>query len=231
MERRVLAVRHGDEPLDDRATAWLRRARYVVETRCPYRGETLGVPISISATVIYGGRDNVYETGTYPFLPEEYQWIDACLKAGVKVLGTCQEALMIAHHLGAWAGPRKREIFEFDYYEITPTAEAGDFLTAPLTVCQAHFHTFDLPSGAERSASNDNYENQAIRLEKNVYGLQFHPEVTKPGFRRWQREKAHVYRRRGVQDRVDQDRLLSKHDALQGAWFEGFLENFTEGAA
>lgn len=231
MEQRVLSVRHGDEPLDDRVATWLNSVGYSVDTRRPYLGETLGNPDGITATVIYGGRYHVYATDTYPFLLEEYRWIDACLRAGVKVLGICQGAQMIAHHLGAWAGPREQEIFEFGYYEITPAADAGDFLTAPLTVCQAHFHTFDLPYGAVRLAGNDNYENQAFRLGESVYGLQFHPEVTAQGFRRWQTEKAQVYGRPGVQNRAEQDRLLAQHDVVQGVWFEGFLDSFIGRAA
>ncbi|MBV6634898.1 MAG: glutamine amidotransferase, partial [Mameliella sp.] len=121
MGQRVLSVRHGDEPLDDRATAWLENAGYTVDTRRLFGGEVLGVPgDDLAATIIYGGLYNVYETDRHPFLKEEYRWIDACLTAGIKVLGICQGAQMIAHHHGAWAGARKREIFEFGYYRITP---------------------------------------------------------------------------------------------------------------
>lgn len=232
MAKRVLSVRHGDEPLDDRATAWLRNAGYVVETRRPFKGETLGVPEDdLAATIIYGGLYNVYETGRHPFLREEYRWLDACLNAGVPVLGICQGCQMIAHHLGAWAGPRAEEIFEFGYYEITPAPGAGGFLDAPLTVTQAHFHTFELPGGAVRLAGNANYQNQAFRWGDITFGLQFHPEVTPTGFRRWQEEKREAYGRPGVQSRDMQDALMARHDAAQAAWFEGFLGSFIGGAA
>ncbi|MDU8943566.1 glutamine amidotransferase-related protein [Ovoidimarina sediminis] len=227
MGPRVLSVRHGDEPLDDRATNWLERSGYIVDTRRPFRGEALGAPgDDLAATIVYGGPYNACETDRHPFLRDEYRWIDACMSAGVKVLGICQGAQMIAHHCGAWAGARETEIFEFGYYEIVPTEAAGDFLARPLTVCQAHFHTFDLPDGAERLAANDNYENQAFRLGESVYGLQFHAEVTEPGFRRWQAQKAEAYGRPGAQSRAEQDRLLTEHDAAQGLWFEGFLDRF-----
>lgn len=231
MEQRVLCVRHGDEPLDDYATAWLIKSGYSVETVRPFRGELLGDPEGIAATLIYGGPYNAYDTGCNPFLREEYRWIDACLKAGLKVLGFCQGAQMVAHHFGAWAGARETEIFEFGYYEIEPTAEAGKFLPAPMTVCQAHFHTFDLPSGAVHLARNDNYENQAFRLGEKVYGFQFHPEVSKTGFRRWQVEKHDVYGRPGVQSPAEQNRLLAQHGTAQRAWFENFLSNFIGTAA
>lgn len=232
MGQRVLSVRHGDEPLDDRATSWLERAGYSVETRRPFRGEPLGVPCDdLVATIVYGGPYDVYETDRHPFLNDEYRWIDACLKAGVKVLGICQGAQMIAHHHGAWAGARAHEIFEFGYYEIAPAEGAHDFLAGPLTVCQAHFHTFDLPHGAVRLAGNASYENQAFRMGDTVYGVQFHPEVTETGFRRWQVQKAHAYARPGAQSQEEQDRLLDEHDPAMGAWFEGFLDRFIGRAA
>ena len=43
-----------------------------------------------------------------------------------------------------------------------------------LGICQAHFHTFDLPSGAVHLASRQTYHNQPFRIGKNVYGFQFH---------------------------------------------------------
>ncbi len=204
MCQRVLLVRHGDEPADDRIVTWLTQASYEIDSRKPFAGDLLGDPgDDLAGTVIYGGPFNVYETEKYPFLKEEYRWIDACLKADVPVLGLCQGAQQIAYHLGAWAGPRDHEIFEFGYYRIEPTNEAAGFMDAPMWATQAHYHTFDLPEGAVRLAGNENYENQAFRIGDKVYGFQFHPEVTIEGFRRWQKSKKDVYDRPGVQNRED----------------------------
>lgn len=234
MARRVLLVRHGDEPPDDRFQTWCETAGYRIETRKPFKGEPLGAPRDdLAATVIYGGRFNVYETGRHPFLLEEYRWIDACLTAGIPMLGICQGCQQIAHHLGARAGPRAPEVFEFGYYPVMPTPEARaeGFLEAPLVVTQAHFHTFELPRGAVRLAGNDAYENQAFRIGGRVYGLQFHPEVTQAGFRRWQEQKTGAYARPGVQTRAEQDRRMARHDAAQAVWFLGFLDGFIGRAA
>jgi GMP synthase (glutamine-hydrolysing) len=222
---RVQLVRHGDEPADDRVVSWLTEAGYEIDSRKPFAGDLLGEPDEdLAGTVIYGGLYNVYETGQHPFLNEEYRWIARCLEADVPMLGICQGAQMIAWHLGAWAGPRTDEIFEFGYYPIEPAPGAGDFLSAPMRVTQAHFHTFDLPDGAVRLAGNANYENQAFRWGDKVYGFQFHPEVTIEGFRRWQRQKWKVYDRPGVQQPDEQTRLMYEHDAAQAEWFYGFMD-------
>ncbi|MEM7520305.1 MAG: glutamine amidotransferase, partial [Pseudomonadota bacterium] len=217
------------EPSDDRVVTWLTQAGYFVDQRKPFAGEPLGdVTDDLAATVIYGGPYNVYETDTHPFLNEEYRWIDACLKADVPMLGLCQGAQQIAHHLGAWAGATPQATYEFGYYQIdpTPTAKSDGFLTEPLHVTQAHFHTFDLPDGAHHLASSETYENQAFRIGQNVYGFQFHPEVTIEGFRRWQVTKLDIAGQNGVQTIESQNRLMHAHDAEQAAWFYAFLNRF-----
>lgn len=227
MVQRVLLVRHGNEPADDRVVSWLTQAGYHVDSRKPFAGDSLGeVGDDLAGTVIYGGKYNAYDTDLHGFLNDEYRWIEKCLRADVPILGICQGAQMLARHLGAWAGPTEREIFEFGYYRIDPAPEAAGFLERPLWVTQAHFHTFDLPTGAVCLAENDNYRNQAFRYGDKVYGFQFHAEVTIEGFRRWQKQKWNVYDRPGVQSLQEQTSLMYEHDAAQANWFYGFLDGF-----
>ena len=177
----------------------------------------------IAGSVIYGGKYEVYETGRFPFLNEEYRWIDACLKAGTPLLGICQGAQQIAWHLGAEVGPVESGLCEFGYYPIYPAEGAGDFLPAPIHVTQSHFHTFGLPRGAELLATSDSFANQAFRYGEKVYALQFHAEVTIEGFRRWQDALSAYYDKPGAQPRDRQERLMHLHDAAQADWFYGFL--------
>ncbi len=229
---RVLLVRHGDGPTDDRVTTWAAANGFEIDHRRPFQGDALGeVEEDIAATVIFGGMFNVYETDKHPFLKEEYRWIEAALKAGIPMLGICQGAQQIAYALGAWAGAREGGAHEFGYHRVEPTAEAGEFMTSPLHVPQAHFHTFDLPDGAVRLARNDAYENQAFRYGDQVYGVQFHPEVTAEGFRRWQPSSVELQGTRGVQTIAEQNRLMAEHDPAVDAWFNGFLDQWIGGRA
>ncbi len=225
MSQRVVLVRHGDDPPDDRVVTYLTQAGFTPDIRRPFRGDLLGdVTDDVAGTVIYGGPYNAYDTELHPFLNEEYRWIGAALDAGIPTLGLCQGAQMIAYHEGEWAGAPDSGLHEFGYYEIAPTGADPDFMPGPLFCTQAHYHTFDLPKGAVHLARSASFEHQAFRLGNNVYGFQFHPEQTIEGFRRWQNWPTANYGKPGAQDRETQTQLMLQHDAAQAEWFYSFLE-------
>lgn len=227
MGRRVLLVRHGDGPVDDHVAEWAKDAGYQVDIRRPFKGDLLGdVDDDLAGSVIYGGMFNVYETDKHPFLNEEYRWIDACMAADIPLFGICQGAQQIAWRLGAWAGAREPELHEFGCYRLEPTPEAAGFMDAPIWMPQAHFHTFDLPTGAVRLACSDTYENQAFRYGDKTCGVQFHPEITLEGFQRWQLAVGDFSDRPGAQTVEEQTRLLKQHGAAQKAWLTRFLDHF-----
>lgn len=225
MSKRVVLVRHGDDPPDDRVHTYMVRNGFTPELRRPYQGDELGEPDeTLAGTVVYGGPFNAYEHEQHAFLKEEDRWIEACLAADVPLLGICQGAQQIAHHLGAAVGPKPGEPHEFGYYRLDPIDANNGFLQEPLWVTQAHFHTFDIPATATHLAGTEAFPNQAYRYGDKVYGFQFHPEVTIEGFRRWQAAPWAAYGKPGSQSRAEQDRLMIEHDARQADWFYGFLD-------
>ena len=231
MQKRVVLVRHGDEPDDDRVVTFFRDRKIEPEIVRPYRGESLGeVDDSVVASCVYGGPFNVFDEAIHPFLHDEARWIRQCMAKGVPLLGICQGAQQIARVLGAEVGPKPGEPTEFGYYELKATEKGLDVFPASMFVTESHYHTFDIPPGAEHLAGSAMFPNQAFRVGEKVYAFQFHPEVTETGFRRWQEAKWARYGKPGVQTREEQDRLMREHDARQHAWFMGFLERLFGGA-
>lgn len=224
MSRRVVIIRHGDDPPDDRVYTYFQQHGFEPEVRTPFKGDELGdLTDDVVGSVVHGGPYNVFETDLHPFLIDEHRWIEQCIEREVPLLGICQGAQSIAYTLGAGAGPRPGEPHEFGYYTIYPTDAGLDILPQPLVVTQAHFHGFELPDGGELLAYSDLFPNQAFRYGKSVYGFQFHPEVTIECFRRWQRDYTNHDGCYGTQSRDEQDRMMLEHDAAQAAWFYGFL--------
>lgn len=221
----LILVRHGDDPPDDRVYVWAAEHGLTPRVIRPFKGEVIDAdPRGVAGSVVYGGPFNADAASEHPFLLEEARWIEACVEAETPLLGICQGAQQIAHVHGAWAGPLESGACEYGYYDIHPTAEAGDFLTEPITVAQAHFHAFDLPAGAVRLASSAGFPNQAMRLGERVFGFQFHPEVTIEGFRRWQTRISDLPERPGAQPLADQEARMLAADRQTADWFYPFLD-------
>ena len=227
MARRITLVTHQAPMKDDRASDHLVRLGYELDWKTPCMGGALGALTGdVAGTIVYGGKYCISEIPDLPFMQDEIRWLKACMQADLPVLGICQGAQMIAHILGAEVGPHPDGWHEFGYYPIEPTDEGRDFLPETLYMTQSHFHEFQTPKDARRLAKSALYGNQAFAWGDKVYGIQFHPEVTPAGFRRWQNAdwNAQVYGKPGVQSRAEQDRLCALHDDAMDRWFRGFLD-------
>lgn len=155
----------------------------------PYRSDP--VPDSLAewdGLIILGGPMAVYESYESLYLNDEISLIAGAIKEDFPMLGICLGSQLIAAAGGAavYPGPQR----EAGWGEVVLTEAAGKDplfagLPSPLPVFQLHGDTFDLPAGAVRLATNDLYANQAFRLGNNIYGLQFHVEVTSGLVKEW----------------------------------------------
>ena len=152
---RVIQLFHGEMPAED----WER----------------------IQALIILGGPMSVEDENQYPFLRWEKRIIRAAIDDGVPILGVCLGAQLIASTLGTTVYHGRVKEIGWSPISITPHGQVDSllgYLPESATVFQWHGDGFDLPTGAIRLASSVNYENQAFRVGRNIYGLQFHLEVT-----------------------------------------------------
>ncbi len=138
--------------------------------------------------VCLGGPMNVYEEEKYRFLKEEDILLKRIAEDNVPFLGICLGAQLIAKATGA--GVTKNPEKEIGWYKIVLTDNGlKDDLFKDLPevfkVFQWHGDTFGIPQGGKRLAFSELCQNQALKYGRNIYGIQFHVEVTKDMISQW----------------------------------------------
>jgi GMP synthase (glutamine-hydrolysing) len=73
---------------------------------------------------------------------------------------------------------------------LAPAEPALRGLGSSMMMLHWHGDAFDLPRGAVRLASTPACPNQAFRLGRNAFGVQFHPEMHQPVIETWLRADA-----------------------------------------
>jgi GMP synthase (glutamine-hydrolysing) len=122
--------------------------------------------------ILSGGPNSVYE-------PDAPQLPAALLKTGTPILGICYGMQALTHALGgSVAGSQQRE---FGHVRITHAAQSPlfDNLPAELDVWMSHGDRIERPPEGFLPLAESQHSPYAAmgNLEKNWYGVQFHPEV------------------------------------------------------
>ena len=142
----------------------------------------------VKALIVLGGPMSVDDEDDFPFLRWEKRFIRAAIEEAVPVLGVCLGAQLIASTMGAAVCHGLVKEIGWCPISITPHGQVDSllgYLPENATVFQWHGDGFELPSAAIRLASSTHFKNQAFRVGKSIYGLQFHLEVTPSMIERW----------------------------------------------
>jgi GMP synthase (glutamine-hydrolysing) len=142
-------------------------------------------PDDVRGAVVMGGPMGVYDTGRYPRLDAEINWLRAAVDAGLPVLGVCLGSQLLATALGANVVPGPRKELGFAPVEILdPSDPLLGALAPAATVLHWHGDVFDLPSGATCLARSALTDVQAFRAG-SAWGLLFHAEADGALLERW----------------------------------------------
>ncbi len=183
------------------------------------------------AVICLGGPMNVYEEDKYPFLREEDFWLRRIVEEETPFLGICLGAQLIAKATGARVTKNPEK--EIGWYRIVLSNDGlQDDLLKDMpeifTVFQWHGDTFGIPPGGKRLAFAELCQNQALKYGRNIYGVQFHVEVTKAMIAQWaDAYKEELESLRGVVS--DKQKMLEDYDRLSKVYMkqaEQFYVNF-----
>jgi GMP synthase (glutamine-hydrolysing) len=155
----------------------------------PFRYHDLGDPPDrepFESLIIMGGPMSANDP--IPGLAWELDLIRQALESGTPMLGICLGSQLIAKALGARV--YRNASLEVGWYPVHLTNAARTDpvfrnLPSPATFFHWHGETFDLLPGAEWLAYSDRCRHQAYRYGSNVYGIQFHPEITPEMIEDW----------------------------------------------
>ena len=186
--RRIVVVQHLAVEGPGLVAAVAADHGFALDVRRMDLGDGLPPAESLEGLVVLGGSMGAYEAAAYPHLAAEQRLLAAAVSRGVPVLGVCLGSQLLAAALGA-------EVFRGPAPEIglgavrLTAAGSRDPILGPsgpeLPVLHWHGDTFDLPAGAEHLAASPAYEQQAFRVGRTAYGLQFHIELDRALAREW----------------------------------------------
>jgi GMP synthase (glutamine-hydrolysing) len=148
----------------------------------PFRGDRLPAAADLSGLVLLGAPAGSADDRACGHLIAERQLIAEAVGLGLPVLGVCFGAQMVAVALGGdvvSGGP-----LELGIGSAALTAAGCEDLVLgslepELTVLHWHRDSYTLPPGAVRLATSGAGIEQAFRVGRNVYGLQFHVEINR----------------------------------------------------
>ena len=169
------------------------------------------VPTALDAgdvLVVMGGSMGVADMAhpRYPFLAREVELLRRVISRQQPVLAVCLGSQLLAHAAGSRVYPNqrpdalgtlrpKREV-GFGQVRLLGSGHEPALAGLPETLPVLHWHgdTFDLPTAAVRLAENDVCANQAFRIGRHAFGLQFHVETDAALVRTWAKEDAEFAR-------------------------------------
>jgi GMP synthase (glutamine-hydrolysing) len=235
--KKVLVIVHQETSDPGLVGQLLQDQGYALDLRCPAIGTPLPATLNEHAgVVIFGGPMSANDDHTLPFIRTELDWISIALASGKPYLGICLGAQLLARVLGATVTSHPQDLREIGYAPIQPLPLSGNSLSSnPLSgnpleglnhVYHWHKEGFDLPQGTTLLATGEVFPHQAFAYGNTAYGVQFHPEITRPMIDHWTSKVPEQLLLPGAQPYEAHLAEHDRHAASVDRWLRGFLQHW-----
>ncbi|QDZ02334.1 type 1 glutamine amidotransferase [Nitratireductor mangrovi] len=143
---------------------------------------------SYDGLVVLGGAQSAIADVDHPYLPALAGLMRDVALSGRAVLGVCLGSQLLARGFGAKNLLGVAKEFAWQQVELTAEGRLDPVLRAAppaFRIFQWHDDTFTLPAGAVRLALSEAADNQAFRIGRAGYGIQFHFEADRKLVAHW----------------------------------------------
>lgn len=186
----VLVVQPDPIGLLDRYAKVLSDAGLSFRVVRPFAEEPLPDLLEEDGLIVLGGHMSANDDDDYPWLGAIRKLMQQALGMSRPTLGICLGAQLLSQTFGGIVVSGNRGL-ESGVVRVRMRPKARDdelFGTIPGPVLSGAMHgdmIRVLPPGAVWLGESEMYPHQAFRVGTCVWGVQFHPEVSFPSYRRW----------------------------------------------
>ncbi|MBT4204098.1 gamma-glutamyl-gamma-aminobutyrate hydrolase family protein [Hyphomicrobiales bacterium] len=221
-EKKVLIILHQERSTPGRIGLLLQSRGLRLDIRRPALGDQLPNTLENHiGAIMFGGPMSANDNND--FINYEKDWINIPIKEKKPFLGICLGAQLLTCTLGGSVRKNKSGLVEIGHYPIYPTDSGMKIINWPTHVHQWHKEWMEPPKCCDLLAVGETGEAQAFRLEDNIYGIQFHTELTLAMIHRWLVKAENKLQLPGAQERKKhfEGRLL--YDMHVKTWLIDFF--------
>ncbi|WP_027944827.1 type 1 glutamine amidotransferase [Amycolatopsis taiwanensis] len=205
-------------PLGD----WLTNAGAELDVLAPPADTVPNTADGFQGLVCLGGGMSAQDDAGHPWLPKVRDLLAKAVSTGLPTLGICLGAQLLAVAAGGRVEPGEHGAEVGAGLVSKRDAAWTDplFADLPLMPDVMQFHEdviTTLPRGAVLLASAPRYPNQAFRLNRTAYGIQFHIETTTEVVQSWARD-APAMAATAREDAFTTETLAAVHADLAETW-------------
>jgi GMP synthase (glutamine-hydrolysing) len=176
----VLIVQHASHENPATFLRALEAQNILTQIIYPFRGDPYPNLREISGIVSLGGPMGANDESHHPWIKNECELLKATVGEKIPTVGICLGGQLVAKALGAKVEKNKSAEVGWFPIELTSAGKDDPIMSssgpAP-TVYHWHADTFHLPKNAVLLSKSQLCDHQAYKIDKHVYGFQFHPEA------------------------------------------------------